>query len=118
MILYEPFQISARLLPALKIGDGWLSYDKETYVFYLDTPEFEYEVNDFRPGCCHSVQNCFEDMMYSFEVAVKEYIYTSKEGVSTTYDPLFPDHVTKWLVANEDDICYMSYLLNREDLIK
>ncbi len=118
MILKEPFRISARLLPALKIGEGWLSYDKETYVFYLDTPEFEYVDNDFRPGCCHRVQDCFEDMMYFFEAAIEEYTYNLREGVQPAYGSLFPEHVTKWLVANECDICNIGSFLYEKDLIK
>ncbi len=117
MILYEPFQISARLLPTLKIGNGWLSYDRKTYVFYLDTPEFEYKIHNFRPGCSHGVQDCFKDMMCFFESAIEEYTYNLREGTKKTNKPLFPEHVTKWLVANDDAICDMDCALDEEDLI-
>ncbi len=117
MILYEPFQISSRLLPALRIGESWLAYDKETYVFYLDTPEFEYEIHDFRPGCFHDVQECFKDMMCFFETAIERYTYNLREGTKETDEPLFPEHVTKWLVANEYVICDMDCTLDEEDLI-
>jgi hypothetical protein len=118
VILYEPFQISARLLPTLKIGNGWLSYDRKTYVFYLDTPEFEYEIHDFRPGCSHGVQDCFEDMMAFFQSAIEEYTYNLREGTEETDEPLFPDHVTKWLVENENAIFDIDYGLWTVPLIK
>jgi hypothetical protein len=89
VILYKPFQISARLLPTLKIGNGWLSYDRKTYVFYLDTPEFEYEIHDFRPGCSHGVQDCFEDMMAFFQSAIEEYTYNLREGPKRLTNPCF-----------------------------
>lgn len=58
MILHEPFKISARLLPALRIGDAWLSWDGG--VFFLDRPDQpEYVIDDFHPGAIADVQECF-----------------------------------------------------------
>jgi hypothetical protein len=113
MQLRYPFLISARLLPALKIGDGWLSFDPKTYVFYLDTPKFEYKVDDFRPGCGHGVQGCFNDILSFFESAVDEDRYPDIDDC----DRLFPDRVTRWLVANEYEISDTRCSIDEEDLI-
>lgn len=111
MKLQHPFCISARLLPALKIGDGWLSFDPKTHIFYLDTPEFKYEIKDYRPGCSHGIQDCFSGILIFFESAIQSANFYEKTDV------LFPEHVTKWLVANEYDICDMDCALDEEDLI-
>jgi hypothetical protein len=113
MQLQDPFLISARLLPALKIGDGWLSFDPKICVFYLDTPEFEYEITDFRPGCGHSVQDCFQDILGFFESAIDESRYTDISDC----DRLFPEHVTKWLVSNEYEVSDARCSIEEEDLI-
>lgn len=111
MQLKYPFLISARLLPALKIGDGWLSFNPKTCVFYIDTPEFEYEIKDFSPGCMHTVQDCFQDILGFFGSAIE----TAKYYEDT--ERLFPEHVTKWLVTYEYDICDMDCALDEKDLI-
>ena len=46
MILHEPFKISTRLLPALQIGDAWLSWNN--FEFFLDRPgEPEHVIDDY-----------------------------------------------------------------------
>lgn len=113
MELKRPFCISGRLLPAVKIDDGWLSFDPKTCVFYLDTPEFEYEIDDFRPSCGESIQSCVEDMLSFFAAAIDNYRYYKGDEA----DPLLPKHVTKWLLERECIISDVEYDINSEDLI-
>jgi len=112
MILKAPFLISVRLLPALKIADGWLSFDPDTHLFYLDTPEFDYLIEDFRPGAGSTVQSCFEDILSFFEYAVDEYKYGERSEES-----MFPLRVTEWLVSHEYDISDTGCSIEEEGLI-
>jgi hypothetical protein len=68
--------------PSFTNPENMVGCDRKTYVFYLDTPEFEYEIHDFRPGCSHGVQDCFEDMMAFFQI--EEYTYNLREGTEET----------------------------------
>lgn len=111
MILHPPFIITGRLLPGLKIGDGFLSADGA--IFYLDTPGFEYEINDFHPGAARNLQDWFPSMLAFMEDAADSRHYRESQGAEFDEDNcdscenLFPPHVVDWIVANEDDIgCY------------
>src|SRR5437773_12378316 len=49
MKLHPPFIIGPRFTPTLRIGDGWLSYDRGQFI--IDLPDgTEHIVRDFRPA--------------------------------------------------------------------
>jgi len=58
MKLHDPFLISSRLLPAIKVGDATISMDTEgyddegrlIYHYYIDHADFEYENTDLKSG--------------------------------------------------------------------
>ena len=60
MKLSQPFSISARLLPAIKIGNVTISYDNE---FIIDYKDNIYHITDFTPGRNRNLQGCFEDII-------------------------------------------------------
>lgn len=118
MRLKQPFMISGRLLPALPIGEGTLSYDYETFVFYLDTPEFEYVIDKYKPGlgAKNNVQRAFEDVLDFISIAIDEACRSHSEGEEPEYD-LFPKHVVDWFTLNEAEIGELIFLINDEELI-
>ena len=108
MILNPPFMISARLLPALKINDSVLSYDQDTTLFYLDTPEMSVTIDDFTPGYSMGVQGCFESLL-SFMSFASE----------SADDELFEPAVLRWCKQNEEEINCVNYELGDNlDLIQ
>lgn len=108
MILHPPFIITARLLPGLRIGDGFLSAEGTN--FYLDTPEFEYVIDDFSPGASRDLQEWFTAILSSMRAAVESRQYRLRQGKE--FDPndtdsnetLFPPHIVDWIAAFMDDI--------------
>ena len=108
MILNPPFIISGRLLPALEINDSVLSYDQNTTLFYLDTPEMSVIIDDFTPGYSMGVQGCFESLL-SFMSFASE----------SADDELFEPEVLRWCQQNEEEINYVNYeLQDNLDLIQ
>ena len=108
MILNPPFIISGRLLPALEINDSVLSYDQNTTLFYLDTPEMCATIDDFTPGYSMGVQGCFESLL-SFMG------YAADESDSDLFEP----EVLRWCQQNEEEINCVNYeLRDNLDLIQ
>ena len=109
ILLSDPFIISARLLPALKVGDGTLSLASASwnderrleFGFYLDTPDFEYFDDNLQSGCggCEMVE-AFENFLGFLEAAVESYCYEQRHlGAKGENTGLFPLHVVEWAAA-------------------
>lgn len=110
MKLHAPFQISARLGPALKIGDGWLTLltikpdpsGRERATFALDTPDFEHVDSELLSGMggFTSIVEVFETYLSFLEAAAEAYWYGPKSDNYT----LFPVHVTEWAYGNNAEL--------------
>jgi hypothetical protein len=120
MRLTHPFQISARLLPALRIGDrSWLSWSWADYRFYLDTPGFEYEITDFRAGPGSGTQEVFESILAFMEAAAESREYRIRTGTEAENEDLFPPHIVDWIMDNKSEIEMLRYDLEEKmDLIE
>ena len=115
MILHDPFIISARLLPALKVGNGTLSLASASWAegprsefgkrmefgFYLDTPDFEYFDDRMQSGCGGaSMVEAFENFLDFLEAAVESYRYEQRYlGAKGENTDLFPSYVVEWAAA-------------------
>lgn len=110
MKLSPPFCISARLLPALKIGDSWLSFDMDTVTFHLDTPDWEETIVDFRPAPGSNVQGCFEAVL-SFMDAAAEAQRSLDQGRFTDNGDLFDPVLMRWCQENADEIGQLRFEL-------
>ena len=109
ILLSDPFIISARLLPALKVGNGTLSLASAAwnderrleFGFYLDTPDFEYFDDNLQSGCggCEMVE-AFENFLGFLEAAVESYCYEQRHlGAKGENTDLFPSYVVEWAAA-------------------
>lgn len=120
MILHDPFIITARLLPGLRIGDGYLSADGQ--VFILDTPGFEYEILGFRPGLGdRDMQSWFSSILIFMGAAAESRQYRERTGGEIDEDSnegLFPPHVVDWIVDNLSDIESFDLEEGPQDLIE
>lgn len=113
MILHPPFAISARLLPSLKIGEAWLSWDDGEFV--LDTPDFEYVIDDFHPGCGGGIPDYFEAILGFMEAAAESRQYRERNGRPGENEDLFPPHVVDWIVDNLDEIACLEYAIQASE---
>ena len=103
MILHPPFKISARLLPALQIGDAWLSWNN--FEFFLDRPgEPEHVIDDFRPGLGAQPQECFAAILSFMDAAAESRQYRERTGMDGENEDLFPPHIVDWIADNVNEI--------------
>ena len=104
MILKPPFIIGARLLPALKIGDSYLSFDMSTNVFYFDTPDFSrVSCGLTRRAWQIPVQRQFEGLL-SFMLAAAEAQSAVDRGRSSDNANIFDPAVMRWCQENTNEI--------------
>jgi hypothetical protein len=116
MKLQSPFAISARLLPAVQVGDSWISIKladgytpdgRARYRYYIDTPAFEHTNDDLASGCGGgSLQMGMESLLSFLLAAVESYRY---RGCTWTGDPhdnssLFPQQVVEWAYQHDSEI--------------
>jgi hypothetical protein len=106
MKLRPPFIISARLLPALKIGDVTLSLDdryahgdRDVCTFYFDGPDFAHtDVGlSVLPGT--PAQRCFESMLSFLGAAAEAWDRPDSDNRT-----LFPPAVMQWANENSSEI--------------
>ena len=112
MHLSRPFQISARLLPALTVADCTISYDAGRFIFdFSDGSEYierglrlpESRVRGVNDTPERLIQSQFSALL-SFLSACAEsrrYARTSRTGENAD---LFPEHVGQWAETNSDEI--------------
>lgn len=109
MRLHEPFKISARLLPALQIGDAWLSLEsiqvgaaregRDYAEFVLDFSDGrDYEDRTLRSG----VQG-FSSVVSAFE-GFLTYLSHAAETRENPEDLSFPLYVIEWARDNRSAI--------------
>lgn len=134
MVLHPPFIISARLLPALKIGNATLSLKQVTWTmhpnterrqqatFILDLPDgTEYIDSELKSGVggFARLQDAFASFLCFLDAAAESYIY-SDNAYSTDSDTnmsLFPEHVVTWAADNADEIACLRIDIEETDEI-
>lgn len=117
MTLYPPFFISARLAPALRVGDATLSLldvklnqrggcdvPRALATFALDFPDgTSFEDANLRSGCggFQSIVEIFETFLSFLEAAVESYNFEQRNpGETGENTRLFPRRIVKW-AANQ-----------------
>ena len=113
MQLTSPLAISARLLPAVQIGNGWLSWDASKGTAHLDTPTFEHTVSDFRVGPQHMVGDddhiraCLGGLCSFLGACAESRAYAVHMGgdeMDGENAKLFPPEVGEWAEQFSDEI--------------
>lgn len=114
MKLSTPFFISARLAPALKIGDAVLSFDRGQFVFdFADgsshvVTDFQFPKMRIRGTCDERfLQDGFSAILSFLGACAESRLYATRK----TGDPmngensgLFPDVVGAWAEMHSDEI--------------
>jgi hypothetical protein len=112
LTLHEPFQITPRLMPGLKVGDGWVSleFDRATpegraqFRWCIDIPAGEFSEADIRSGvggCTY--QQMFGSLLSFLGAAADAYRYEMGGRKSENAD-LFPPEVNEWAYQHDDEI--------------
>lgn len=114
MKLNPPFIITARLLPGLKVGDGFISleYDGESggrqrYRYHIDIPAGQFSDNELKSGVGGGdLQSGFESLLCFLTAAVESYRYRKLEWTDNPDDNmhLFPKEVVEWAYQHDMEI--------------
>ena len=107
MKLHEPFIITARLLPGVKIGDSFISIElagetcegRTRYRYHIDTPDFEHTSSDLKSGCGGGDLVQGMSSLLSFLGAAAE-AYNRPDSDNAD---LFPPNVTEWAYQHSDE---------------
>lgn len=106
----NPIQTSPRLLPGVKIGDSWLSFEPDTQVFRLDTPDGDHEITGFRAGAACGVLSVFEAIL-SFMLAAAEAQNAVDAGRFSDNADIFSLDIMRWCQENATEIGCVQYEL-------
>ena len=114
MKINPPFIITPRLLPGLKIGDGFISleYDGESggrtrYRHHIDIKAGEFSDNDLKSGVGGGdLQEGFRSLLSFLGAAIESYryrkcVYTNNPDDNMT---LFPKEVVEWAYQHSDTL--------------
>jgi hypothetical protein len=115
MKLSPPFIITARLLPGLKVGDGFISithdkwlFGRQVYQVYFDLPNgVEVYLNDLKSGVGGGdLQAGFESLLSFLLAAVESYRYHKLTWTDNPDDNmhLFPRPVVEWAYQNDSEL--------------
>lgn len=134
MILHEPFIITGRLHPGLKIGSAFLSLlDTEfkaegetclgrrqsaTMVLDFTDGAESYEDSTLQSGCggFQGVVAIFETYLSFLLAAVEGYEYEQRSpGRKSDNSDLFPTPIVQWAVDNKSEIEYLHCELQDEN---
>jgi hypothetical protein len=128
--LTAPFKISARLLPALKIGKSWLSFDNDgkpqtavfNYFFWLDTPDGEHKLGGFSSplsghyrGADPFLKECFKAALSFLSAAAEARQHFTRTGRKSDNHDLFNDAVCEWAVEHSDELALLALELESEE---
>lgn len=111
MLIHEPCVITPRLLPGLKIGDGFISVEylgevdrrgAPRFRYYIDTPDFEYEGSDLSGW--DGLQGALEACISFLSAAVEGSAYERATGRKSDNADLFPEHVVEWAAQYEGEL--------------
>jgi hypothetical protein len=130
MVLHEPFIISSRLMPAVKVGDATISAewdgetsDKRAQVrFFIDKPDgpdgpgWTYEANDLHSGVGGAtMQGMFACLLSFLQACAESVNYRRRTGRRGENEDLFPPHVAEWASHNSDEMGVLEIELEETD---
>jgi hypothetical protein len=121
MILHSPFFISARLMPAIEIGNVTISIafsptatkGKSRYNVWFDFPNGKsYQDTSLRSGGCGgNLQEGMASLLSFLGAAGESYSYTMRTGRKSDNADLFEKPIVKWAYQNLDEISMIAYEL-------
>lgn len=113
--LKPPFLIGGRLLPAIRIGDVWISMERlerreNRYVFRwtIDMPDGSSHTGSDMDSPRSSIQEAFANILGFLSAAAEAYGYELQTGRKSENIDLFPKPVVEWAYQNSDDIDVMA----------
>ena len=123
MTLRDPIIITPRLLPGVKIGNAFLSLERDgetrdnrdRFRWFADIDGKEYSEADLKSGCggC-SMLEAFRSLVSFLSAAVESYRYKNATGRGGDNIDLFPLPVVEWAYQHQSEIEGLSLDLESE----
>ncbi len=127
MILHAPIEITARLLPGIKVGDAYLSIcyadrpgneGRTRYRYFIDLPNgVEYENDDLQSGCDGGNLAAGLSELLFFLAACGESMECRPGEEPGENADLFPSSVAKWCAENSDELSALSAELEETETV-
>lgn len=120
MKLLAPFEISARLMPAVHVGGAYLSLNisgrqtsdgRDIYEAYIDLADgSEHEVTDLQSGCQGgSVRDGMIALLSFLTAAAESRHYRESTGRVGENEDLFPPAIVEWACSCSDELSMLEY---------
>lgn len=117
MKLEWPLIISSRLLPAVQVGDGYLSIDfdnnSNSWRFHIDTQNGEFS-GDGLKGRFSDVREVFACLFDFMEACIESIRYSRHTGERGENCELFSPEIAEWIEENQTQIEYLRLVLSEE----
>lgn len=128
MILRQPFEISSRLMPSVRIGGATLSVGlgrglpsgRTLYDVWIDLPDgSEHEITDLKSGRQGgSVQKGMCALLSFLSAAAESRAYSRHSGEKGENEDLFCSEIVAWADDNSDELSMLACILEESgDLI-
>lgn len=117
MTLHKPFEISSRLLPALRIGEVTISIEsagvtsdgRARWRYFIDGAGLEHSADDLCSGVGGgSVQSAFESLLSFMSACGESVAYKRRSGQAGENADLFPADVAAWCDENSDELSMLA----------
>lgn len=118
MILHALLIITPRLMPGLKIGNGFISLGngprnsegRTVYGCFIDLPDgTEHEITDLRSGCGGgSIQDGLANLLGFLGAATESRQYRERTGRDGENESLFDPAIVDWASENSDEISMLA----------
>lgn len=122
MELHHPVIITPRLMPGLRIGDGFISIEfahtsghRQHYRYFIDIGETEYSEHDISTGCQHGLQQALGSLCSFLSACAEGRQYTTRTGCESENGDLFPEHIGEWAEQNSDELSMLSVELEETE---
>jgi hypothetical protein len=124
--LIEPVIITPRLLPGVKVGDGFVSIEyarrdgrdgRTRFQWYVDLPGGkEFAGDDLQSGCQGGcLQGGLETLLTFLSAAGDAYGFTLRTGRETENSELFPQEVVEWAYQFCEELSWLQMELDESD---
>lgn len=111
--------ITSKLLPGIKINNAVIEYDDGFVIRFDNGDDSNYEIEDFKPGACSSLQSQFADILIFLSAWTDSVEYCERNNEPYNEDcELFPVHNVKlkeWAIESKDDISMIACDLEEEE---
>ena len=112
MQLTSPIIITPRLLPGVRVGEGFVSIEyggvqagRQVYKYYIDVGPDSYSNNDLSSGVGGgTLQDGLSSLMSFLSACAESYNYEQRTGRTGENTELFPAWVAEWASANSDEL--------------